>query len=92
MEIRLEDIFKITDSFDAEEKRLYEQRKIEHKFIRNLVNERKKRGITQKELAAKSGLSQQAISMLEHYDRKPTLPNLIKYLTGLGIDINSIFD
>ena len=35
---------------------------------------------------------QQVISSFEKCDRKPTLPNLIKYLLGLGIDINKLFN
>uniref|UniRef100_UPI0032DB301F helix-turn-helix domain-containing protein n=1 Tax=Clostridium perfringens TaxID=1502 RepID=UPI0032DB301F len=64
----------------------------EMRFIKNLVLERKKRGLSQRDLAYKSGLTQQAISSLEKCDRKPTLTNLIKYLLGLGIDINILFE
>lgn len=67
------------------------QKQIERNFIENLVKERKSKGISQTELAKKSGLTQQAISSIEKYSRKPTLPNLIKYLFGLGIDINNLF-
>lgn len=92
MEIKLDEIVNIIENFDQEEKILYKEKSVEMRFIKNLILERKKRGLSQRELAYKSGLTQQAISSLEKCDRKPTLTNLIKYLLGLGIDINILFD
>lgn len=62
------------------------------KFIKKLIATRKSNELSQKELAERTGLTQQAISSIEKLDRKPTLLNLIKYLLGLDIDINSIFN
>lgn len=92
MEIKLDEIVNIIENFDQEEKIIFKQKSVEMRFIKNLILERKKRGLSQRELAYKSGLTQQAISSLEKCDRKPTLTNLIKYLLGLGIDINILFD
>lgn len=92
MEIKLDEIVNLIENFDQEEKILYREKSIEMRFIKNLVLERKKKGLSQRELAYKSGLTQQAISSLEKCDRKPTLTNLIKYLLGLGIDINILFE
>ena len=55
-----------------------------------LVRLRKEQKLTQKELAKRTGLTQQVISNVEKMDRKPTLPNLIRYLLGLGININDL--
>lgn len=63
----------------------------EQKFINNLVKARKAKNLSQRELADITGLTQQAISSIERRDRVPTLPNLIKYLNGLNIDINEVF-
>lgn len=92
MEIKLDEIVNLIENFDQEEKILYREKSIEMRFIKNLVLERKKQGLSQRDLAYKSGLTQQAISSLEKCDRKPTLTNLIKYLLGLGIDINILFE
>lgn len=73
-------------------KNLLEERDLEEKFIKNLITERKKKGLSQRDLAYKTGLTQQVISSFESGSRRPTLLNLIKYLMGLGIDINKIFD
>lgn len=91
MKIKLDDILEKIDEFDCEEEKLFKQKEVEYTFIENLVKARKERGLTQKELAERTGLNQQVISSFEKYDRKPTLPNIIKYLLGLGIDINDIF-
>ncbi len=78
--------------FNAVQNKILYEKEVEMKFVKNLVKERIKLGLTQKELAFRTGLTQQAISSLEKCDRKPTLTNLIKYLIGLGIDINKIFE
>lgn len=61
-------------------------------LIAKAVKHRKEINITQREVALRTGLSQQAISSLERCDREPRLSNLLKYLEGIDIDINKIFD
>ena len=73
---------------DVKGQKTYEAKQVERRFILGLIELRKKSGITQVELARKTGLTQQVISNIEKMDRRPTLTNLIKYLLGLGIDIN----
>ena len=90
-EIDLKELQSDIDSFGDRENFLFESMQIEREFISNLVNVRKSKGITQKELAKRTGLTQQVISNIEKMDRKPTLPNLIKYLLGLNLNINRIF-
>lgn len=70
---------------------LYEVEDIEFRLIENLVKERKKRSITQKEVAEMTGLSQQAVSRIEKYGNKPSLNNLLKYMYAIGININDLF-
>ena len=76
----------------SEIKQISEAKQVEKEFILNLVNLRKKQKITQKELAKKTGLTQQVISNIEKIDRRPTTINLIRYLLGLGININKLFE
>lgn len=75
---------------DVKGQKTYEAKQVERRFILGLIELRKKSGITQVELARKTGLTQQVISNIEKMDRRPTLTNLIKYLLGLGIDINDL--
>ncbi len=66
-----------------------EYRKIEqeYKLIDRIVSERKKRNITQKELAAMTGISQQSISRLEREKHMPKIDTLMKLLDGLGLEL-----
>lgn len=82
----------VIDNFDDEEKLLLKIQRTEIEFAKNLIKLRKEKGLTQVDMAKRTGLTQQAISTLEKCDRKPTLPNLIKYLIGLDIDINKLFN
>nr|WP_312291971.1 helix-turn-helix transcriptional regulator [Clostridium chromiireducens] len=90
-ELTLEELNLIIGNFDDKRKKVCREEETQITFIKNLIEQRKKKGLSQQELANITGLSQQVISAFEQCDRKPTLPNLIKYLLGLGIDINKLF-
>lgn len=58
----------------------------------SLVNARKSKGVTQKELAKLSGLSESCISNIESGESSsPTLRSLVKYTTALGIELSVEF-
>ncbi|MCQ4699177.1 helix-turn-helix transcriptional regulator [Paeniclostridium sordellii] len=78
-------------ALDEKDKFFFDSYETETKFINNLINKRKDLGLTQTELAKKTGLTQQVISNIEQCGRRPTLINLIRYTMGLGLDINNIF-
>ena len=56
----------------------------EYNFIQSLVRLRNEKGLTQKEVAEKSGLTQQMVSRIEIIDYSPTLKNLLKYINAIG--------
>lgn len=60
------------------------------KLIRiQLLNARKSKHITQKQLAELSGLSESCISNIESgSDSSPTLRSLVRYASALGIEID----
>lgn len=91
-EIDIESLMSAVESLSNEEKILLEAKEIEREFIIKLISVRKDKGMTQKELAKKTGLTQQVISTIEQCGRRPTLTNLIRYLIGLDLDINKIFN
>lgn len=91
-EIDIESLMSAVESLSNEEKILLEAKEIEREFIIKLISVRKDKGMTQKELAKKTGLTQQVISTIEQCGRRPTLTNLIRYLKGLDLDINKIFN
>ena len=73
-------------NFDRE----YRKIKQEYELIDRIVSERKRRNITQKELAAMTGISQQSISRLEREKHMPKIDTLIKLLDGLGLKLTVV--
>lgn len=63
----------------------------EKSFIIKFKDFRKSCNITQEELAKKTGLTQQQISLIESGKTSPTLSNAIRYLHGVGLDVHEIF-
>ena len=59
----------------------------EIKLINELVKIRKSKGLTQKEVASVSGLSQQMVSRIENMDNSPTLSIFFKYIKAVGVDL-----
>lgn len=52
---------------------------------RNIVNIRKRQGMTQEQLAERSGFSQQYISGLEQGHRNPTVVTVYEIALALGV-------
>lgn len=75
---------------DPDFDREYRKIKQEYKLIDRIVNERKKRNITQKELAAMTGISQQSISRLEREKHMPKIDTLMKLLDGLDLELTVV--
>lgn len=69
--------------FDSEYKKI----KQEYKLIEKLIEARKEKNITQKELATITGVSQQAISRLELERHIPKMDTFIKVLDGLDLEL-----
>lgn len=58
-----------------------------------LVNARKSKNMTQKELSNISGLSESCISNIESGENSsPTLRSLVKYACALGIELDITFE
>lgn len=72
--------------FDLE----YRKIKQEYKLIEKLVETRKEKNMTQKELAEITGVSQQAISRLELERHIPQMDTLIKILDGLDLELTIV--
>ena len=63
----------------------------EYEFRKKLVLARKEAGLTQKEIEAKTGLAQKAISRLENDTNvSPSVKTLRKYLNALGYELDII--
>lgn len=72
-----------SDEFAVEQK----LSKKETQFIQNLIHERKKRRMTQEELAEMVGCNQAAIGRLEAIKVNPTLKTIIKLLDAMDLKL-----
>ena len=61
------------------------QTKKDLRFARRLKRERKRAGLTQEELADKTGLSVTFIGLLETAQRRPSIKSLQKIASALGV-------
>ena len=57
----------------------------------SLISGRKRRGMSQKELSLKTGMSQAAISNIENGTTKPTIDSLRRMADALGTRLNITF-
>ncbi|MCD7745423.1 MAG: helix-turn-helix domain-containing protein [Lachnospiraceae bacterium] len=76
---------------DEDFRREYENIQPEMDVIRAIADARISQNLTQKELAARTGINQADISKLENGTRNPSL-NLLKRLAdGMGMDLHLVF-
>lgn len=59
----------------------------EHKLIKQVVEARKKNGLTQSSLAEKIGVSQQEISRFENEKHIPKLSNFLRIVDAVGLEM-----
>ena len=65
---------------------------MEYCFAKNLRKERKKRGMTQLELAGKVGVSQTTVSQWESTEQYPTLDKIYDIANVLKISVSALVD
>jgi len=75
---------------DPELKRMWDESRTEYHVMGELVKLRKTRGLSQAELAEKSGNRQQVISRIENKENSPTLKTLCSLLDVLDYDIQFV--
>ncbi|MDY2984856.1 helix-turn-helix domain-containing protein [Synergistes jonesii] len=68
-----------------------EELKVEHEIIQSLVDARKANGLTQKQLAEKTGITQSDISKLENGGANPSLRTLRRLAAALGMRVKIEF-
>ncbi|GAA0082858.1 helix-turn-helix domain-containing protein [Clostridium sp. CTA-6] len=59
----------------------------QYQLIKSLVEFRKSAKITQREIAERSGLTQQMVSRIEKIDNSPTLDVFLRYVSALGLEL-----
>ncbi|MCH3951178.1 MAG: helix-turn-helix domain-containing protein [Acidaminococcus sp.] len=65
-------------------KKKYEALEPERAIIQAIIDARKGSGLTQKELAAKSGMTQSDISKIENGNANPSIKTLQRLAAGMG--------
>ena len=75
---------------DPHLKQMWDESRTEYQVLGELVKIRKKGGISQAELAQKSGNKQQVISRIENHENSPTLKTLCGILDVLDYEIRLV--
>ncbi len=76
---------------DPEFKKEYDSLRTEFTIIQAIIDARKASGLTQKELAEKTGIAQSDISKLENGNGNPSLRTLQRLAKGMGMELRLDF-
>ena len=76
---------------DQDFKKEYDALEPEFSIIRAMIDARKAAGMTQKELADKTGIAQGDISKLENGNANPSLKTLQRLADGMGMSLRLEF-
>ena len=76
---------------DPNFKKEYDAREPEFSIIQAIIDARKNAGMTQKELAEKTGITQGDISRLENGSANPSLKTLQRLAEGMGMTLKLEF-
>lgn len=82
----MEDLKKV----GPEHKRMVETSESVNRLVDQIVNERIKQGLSQRDLAKKSGLKQPAIARFETLETLPTISTLVKITNALNLKVHAL--
>ena len=85
--INVNEEIEIKKSNDNEFKKIWDESRKEYQLLAEIVKLRKEKGLSQAELAIRSGNKQQVISRIENKENSPTLKTLCGLLDVLGYEI-----
>ncbi|MBR1561560.1 MAG: helix-turn-helix transcriptional regulator, partial [Clostridia bacterium] len=77
---------------DPEFKREYDALESEYAIIQAMIDARKQSGLTQKELAERTGIDQADISKLENGTGNPSLKTMRRLADGMGMRLRLVFE
>jgi len=75
---------------DPKFKKSWDDSRMEYRLLGELVKLRKESGLSQTELAEKTGSNQRVISRIEKHEQSPTLKTLCNWANALNVDIQII--
>ena len=88
--INVSNIIQANLSTDPELKDMWESSRMEYTALGELIRLRKEKGLSQTELAEKSGNKQQVISRIENKENSPTLKTICSILNALDYEIHFV--
>ena len=77
---------------DPEFRKEYDALESEFDIIQAMIDARKQSGLTQKELAEKTGINQADISKLENGTANPSIRTLRRLADGMGMKMKLVFE
>lgn len=89
-EVDISKIIKQKCESDPEFSRAYRQASAELDLIAQIIKTRKEKGMTQKDVADKAGLTQQMVSRIESREHLPNYRNLVKIADALDSKIQLV--
>jgi DNA-binding XRE family transcriptional regulator len=89
-EVNIKQIIEQKRNADPEFREILDNRRMEYEVLEQLIKLRKEQGLTQKELAEKTGKKQQIISKMETNEKSPTLSTLCQLAQALDVDIKLV--
>lgn len=89
-EIDVKKIIKNKHEADPEFNKAYRQAGAELDLIAQIIKTRKEKGLTQKEVADKAGLTQQMVSRIESREFPPNYRNLVKIADALDTKLQLV--
>ena len=72
---------------DPEFKKTWDDSRMEYRLLGELIKLRKAMGLSQTELAERTGSNQRVISRIEKHEQSPTLKTLCNIANALDVDI-----
>ncbi|TEB17804.1 Antitoxin HigA [Pelotomaculum sp. FP] len=89
-EIDISRIIKEKSEKDPEFKEAFREASAELDLIAQIIKTRKAKGLTQKDVADKSGLTQQMVSRIEKREYPPNYKNLVKIADALDTKLELV--
>ena len=90
VKVDIDEIIEKKRNSDPAFKKAWDDSRMEYALLGELIRLRKEKGLTQEELAEKTGNKQQVISRIEKHEQSPTLKTLCNWANALNVDIKII--
>ena len=90
VEVNIKEYIEKRRNEDPKFREAWDNSRTEYRLLGELIKLRKEQGLTQKNLAEKTGKKQQVISQIEKHEKSPTLKTLCRLTDALNVDIRFV--